>query len=173
MAISDAVEKSYARLERQVLQVAEAMPAEGYSFQPSAEVRTFGEQLRHLGAVQWVVGASILGSKPPADVGDGDSGPPAMTEKPEILRYVRDSFGYIRRAIQTVTIENALELMPHPYNASNTEFERLAMVVGYACHGWNHYGQMVVYQRLNSIIPPVVDGGMSSCRHIPISQVIR
>ena len=154
MPISGAVEKSYERLERQVLQVAEAMPAEGYSFRPSAEVRTFGEQLRHLGAVQWVVGASILGCKPTVDVGDGDSGPLAMTEKPQILRYVGDSFDYIRRAIQTMTIENALEPMPHPYNPSNTEFERLAMVVGYACHGWNHYGQLVVYQRLNGIIPP-------------------
>jgi hypothetical protein len=86
MAIASAIDKNYARLEHELLQVAEAIPADIYSFRPTAGVRTFGEQLRHIGAVQWVVGARLLNENPPVDVGDGDSGPTFMTAKIEIVK---------------------------------------------------------------------------------------
>jgi len=152
--IAQALDEIYARLERQLLQVAEAMPAEEFSFRPSPDVRTFGEQLRHIGAVQWVVGAGLLGEAAPVDVGDGDSGPPTMIGKPEILKYVSDSFTYLRRALAATDDSNALEMIPHPYDPRNTQVERLALIAGYAAHGWEHYGQVVVYERLKGIVPP-------------------
>lgn len=142
------------RLERQLLEVAEAMPADRYSFRPTAQVRSFGEQLRHIAAVQWVVGGGLLNEKSPLDVGDGDSGPLSMTAKPEIVKYSLDSFSYLRRAIKSINENNALEMIPHPFDPENTSTERLALVVGYASHGWEHYGQMVVYLRINGIVPP-------------------
>jgi hypothetical protein len=151
MNISGVLDPSYARLESQLLQVAERVPGENYSFRPSPEVRTFGEHLRHVGAVQWVVGAGIQGGNPPVDVGDGDSGPISMTSKEEILHYVRDSFAFIRGAISTIGMHNALDLIPHPYDPQNSKVERLALAIGYACHGWDHYGQLAVYERLNRI----------------------
>jgi hypothetical protein len=42
MSIADAIDKNYARLERQLLQVGEGMTAEGFSFRPTPEVRSFG-----------------------------------------------------------------------------------------------------------------------------------
>jgi uncharacterized damage-inducible protein DinB len=154
MTISDAIERNYMRLERQLLEVAEAMPADRYSFRPTAQVRSFGEQLRHIAAVQWVVGGGLLNEKSPLDVGDGDSGPLSMTAKPEIVKYSLDSFSYLRRAIKSINENNALEMIPHPFDPENTSTERLALVVGYASHGWEHYGQMVVYLRINGIVPP-------------------
>lgn len=153
MSIADAIDKVYARLERQLLQVAEAMPDDRFSFRPTPEVRSFGEQLRHIGAVQWVVGAGLLNEKPPVDVGDGDSGPLSVTAKPEIVKYVLDSFSYLRSVINSINDNNALEMIPHPFDPQNTRVERLALLVGYASHGWEHYGQMVVYERLNGITP--------------------
>jgi hypothetical protein len=46
--IANALDRNYAH---QLIQVAEEMPADKYSFKPSPDVRTFGEQLRHIGAV--------------------------------------------------------------------------------------------------------------------------
>jgi hypothetical protein len=154
MSLASAIDKNYAWLERQLLQVAEEMPADKYSFKPSPDVRTFGEQLRHIGAVQWVVGAGLLDEKPTVDVGDGDNGPISMVAKAEILKYVISSFSYIRRAIMTINDSTALEMIPHPYDPENTRIERLVLVQGYASHGWEHYGQMVVYERMNGIVPP-------------------
>jgi hypothetical protein len=152
MTISGVLDQSYARLERQLLHLAERVPAESYSFRPSPTVRTFGEQLLHIGAVQWVVGAGIQGGNPPVEVGDGDSGPISMISKADILAYVRDSFTFMRRAISSISMHNALDLIPHPYDPKRTKIERLALGIGYACHGWNHYGQLAVCERLSSSV---------------------
>jgi len=156
--IKSALDRVFARLELQLLAVAEEMPDDKYSFRPSTgesgEVRTFGEQLRHVAAVQWVVGAAVLGEKPPVDVGNDDDGPMGMTSKADILKYVKESFAYIGRAIASINDANALEIVPHPYDPASTKLTRLALAAGYACHGWEHYGQMVVYQRMNGIVPP-------------------
>jgi DinB superfamily len=154
MTIGEAIDKNYARLERRLLQVAEAMPEGRYSFKPTPDIRSFGEQLRHIGAVQWVIGAGLRGENPPVHVGDGDSGPLSMAAKSEILKYTFDSFAYVRTAVRIVDERNALEMIPHPFDPQNTRIERLALIAGYASHGWEHYGQMVVYQRMNGIVPP-------------------
>ena len=153
-SIAQALERPYARRELQVLQVAEEMPADQYSFRPTSDVRTFGQQLRHIGTVHWVVGAALLGEAPPVDVGDGDNGPLALTGKMEIVRYVKESFAYFRRAIQKLDNNNALEMVTHPYDPKNTKLSRLSLIAGYVCHGWGHYGQIVIYERMKGIVPP-------------------
>lgn len=155
VSIAQALDRPYARLELQLLQVAEAMPAEEFAFRPSVQVRTFGEQLRHVGAVQWVVGAALLAEAPPVEVGDGDSGPANLTTKAEIVRYAADSFVFLRRIITNLDDRKVLEIIPHPYDPGGTKLTRLSLIAGYACHGWGHYGQMVVYQRMKGIVPPL------------------
>jgi hypothetical protein len=64
--------------EKRVLGIAEIMPADKYSFAPSIGafkgVRTFGEELKHIAADNYLLGAGILGEKPSVDVGTGESG---------------------------------------------------------------------------------------------------
>jgi hypothetical protein len=145
MTIAESLDRPFERLERQLLQIAESMPEDEYSFRPTPEVRTFGEQLLHIAAVQWVVGAALLKTTRPVDVGDGDSGPLSMIAKAEILNYVKGSFAYIRQAIRAVSDDTALEAIPHPYDPQNTTVSQLSLIVGYLSHGWEHYGQLVVY----------------------------
>ena len=152
-SIADALDKIHSRLERQLLQVAEAMPDEEFSFRPSPDVRTFGEQLRHVVTVQWFIGAALLCEPPPVDIGDGDNGPLSLSGKAELLKYASESFAYFRRAIAAIDEHNAIEILPHSYDPS-IKRERLAIIAGYISHGWEHYGQMVVYQRKKGIVPP-------------------
>lgn len=156
--LAEEIDSIYARLEQHLFAIAEEMPESAFAFAPVDEVRTFGEQLRHIGAVQWVVGCSLLGEKVPVDVGDGDSGPTSMTGKAAILDYARESFVRMRQAVRIINAENALELVPHPYDPEHFRFTRIALLVGYAAHGWEHYGQMVVYQRMNGIVPAPTRG---------------
>jgi hypothetical protein len=90
-------------------------------------------------------GLSVLafqGGDPPVDVGDGDSGPTSMLSKADVQAYVQDSFTFIRRAISTITNHNAFDMIPHPYDPKSIKVERLTLGVGYACHGWEHYGNL-------------------------------
>ena len=69
---------------------------------------------------------------------------------------ILDSFAYLRDAIKSCKGSNAVEVIPHPFDPQSTRTERLALIVGYASHGWEHYGQMVVYQRITALfLPPV------------------
>src|SRR6266571_2243640 len=75
-------------IERELVPLAEAMPADKYGFAPvNGEfkgVRTFAEQMKHVAAVIYMVAASVLGEKNP-DMGGSENGPAAMKSKDEIV----------------------------------------------------------------------------------------
>jgi DinB superfamily len=145
--------------EKQVVEVAEAMPAEKYKFAPSqgefTGVRTFGEQLRHIAADNYLLGAAILGEKPPREAGgDDESGASGVQTKAEIIVYVRDSFTYMRRA--AAAIDDAKRPIPTPAISPWPEgtATRLGIAIEDCVHTWDHYGQLVEYLRMNGIVPP-------------------
>ena len=96
--------------ERRLVEMAEVMPAGKYSFAPSGEgfkgVRTFAQQLRHIAADNYLLGAGILGEKPPVDVGRGEDGSDAVRTKSEIAAYLKASFTYMHRAVRSIDDEN-------------------------------------------------------------------
>jgi uncharacterized damage-inducible protein DinB len=149
------LETSLAGMEKQLLGVAEAMPADKYSFAPTngefRGVRNFAKQLKHVGAVHYVIGAAILGEAPPADAAN-EQGPDALKTKAEVTKYLQDSLAYLRRAVATIDEKNLLEPLKTPFG-QGTE-TRLALVIGALEHSSNHYGQVVEYLRTNGVIPP-------------------
>lgn len=73
-----------------------------------------------------------------------------MTTQADILKYARDSFAYCRQALGTINEKNALERIPGMGGPGPTT--RLAMATFAASHPFEHYGQMVVYLRMNGHI---------------------
>lgn len=144
--------------EREVLAVANIMPEEKYSFVPKGEgfhgVRNFAEQLRHIAADNYLLGAGILGEKPPVDVGNGESGSNAVRTKAEIIAYVKNSFEYMHRA--SAAIDDNREVIPTPRISPWPEgtATRLGVAIEDCVHTWDHYGQLVEYLRMNGIVPP-------------------
>src|SRR5882757_6424175 len=96
--------------EKLIVSAADAMPADKYGFAPTdgefKGVRTFGQMVKHLSATNYILAASALGEEPPADAGD-ELGPEAARTKPEILNYVKGSFGYLDKAIEAIGQKNA------------------------------------------------------------------
>jgi uncharacterized damage-inducible protein DinB len=142
-------------LEHEFVPAAEAMPEDKFGFAPTSGefkgVRTFGEQVKHVAAVNYIFGAAILGEKVPVDVGD-ESGPASVKTKPDILSYLKDSFAYVHKAIQTVNDKNLVEPVKSPFGEGTVT--RLGLATSVAAHGFDHYGQMVEYLRMNGIVPP-------------------
>jgi DinB superfamily len=144
--------------EQQVMETAEAMPAEKYSFAPTEGafrgVLTFAEELRHIAADNYLLGAGILGENPPADTGKGESGSPAARSKPEIIAYLKESFTYMHRAAAAIDDVNAPIPTPpiSPWPAGTAT--RLGVAIEDCVHTYDHYGQLVEYLRMNRIIPP-------------------
>jgi uncharacterized damage-inducible protein DinB len=144
-------------IEKEIVSAVDAMPADKFGFAPSdgefKGVRTFGQQVKHLAATNHILAAAALGEEPPPDAGD-ELGPEAVRTKGEILDYLRSSFIHLAKAINAIGDENvAVKSSPiSPLSAG--QVTRLALIVESLMHSLNHYGQMVVYLRMNGVVPP-------------------
>ena len=143
--------------ESVIVSAADAMPADKYGFAPTdgefRGVRTFGQMLKHLSATNYILAAAALGEEPPADAGD-EVGSEAVRTKAEILNYLRGSFSYLDKAIETIG-QKTVPVKSSPISPlKSAEATRLALVVESIVHAFDHYGQMVEYLRMNGVVPP-------------------
>ena len=154
-SVAQTLDRAISGVEGEFVPAAEAMPENKYSFVPSSGefkgVRNFGEQAKHVAAVNYLVGAAILQEKPPVELG-GESGPESVKTKADIVKFLKDSFAYAHKAVGTVTADNAVAPIKNPFGEGTAT--RLGMATVFAWHGFDHYGQIVVYLRSNGIIPP-------------------
>ena len=152
--ISDSVAESLWFIEGCFLGVAEAMPEDKYGYIPTAgkfdDARSFGEQVKHVACAQFAFFNEFEGKKPPDDCERGGHDP-AKT-KAELIQYLKDSFDYSNRVIATLTPENAVDRIEGRYAGPNT---KLGISVVSVWHMSDHYGQLVEYLRMNSIVPPM------------------
>ena len=138
--------------EQLLISAADAMPESRYSFAPSngefSGVRTFAEQVKHLAAANYQLAAATLGEEPPAGT-DRETAPDSVRTKAQVMDYVRGSFAALHRAAAALNEKNMDDPIPSKGNRT-----RLLMLIDALVHSSNHYGQMVEYLRMNSIVPP-------------------
>ena len=141
-------------VEHDMVSLATAMPADKYDFKPTAgrfdDVRTFGEQVKHVATMIYMTSAIVLQEPSPYGPGRNNNGPDAIQGKEDILAYLKASLAYARKAVGSLTEKNHLDLLK-TYFGNET---RAAVAAGIAYHSYDHYGQMVVYARMNGIVPP-------------------
>src|ERR1019366_10050178 len=103
--VTEVLDRTVLNMEHEFVPAAEAMPEDKFGFAPTngafKGVRTFGQQIKHVAAVNYELGAAILEEKPPVDIGD-ESGPASITTKDDILKYLNESFAYVHKAVQTI-----------------------------------------------------------------------
>jgi hypothetical protein len=148
-----------ASVEKEVVSLAEAMPADRYGFAPSTSqgefkgVRTFAQQVKHIASTNWGVCSSALGEKPPMETGEGENGPDSVATKDQIVKYLKDSYAYCHKAELAITATNLTDQMGY-MGGDKGKQARLLWVNLPIWHSFDHYGQMVEYARMNGIIPP-------------------
>src|SRR5437868_10175242 len=161
--IASAIDREISVVEKEVLEAAEAMPEDKFDF--SAEklnisgsdykgVRTFGEQLKHIAASNYLIWSPITGEKPPDTVNDG-KGPDNMKAKTEIIKFLKDSFAFGHKAVATLNDSNLVQPIVRNNKPPTT---RLFLATFAAAHAFDHYGQMIEYLRMNGIVPPASRG---------------
>jgi uncharacterized damage-inducible protein DinB len=140
-------------IEKSFVGLADAMPAERYGFKPEngefKDVRTFGEQVKHVACGNFAFFNEIEKKEPPSRCDTG--GPSTAKTKAELVTYLRESFAYAHSVLRTMTPANALEPAGGPYGGAST---RLGLTTLAVWHVSDHYGQLVVYLRMNGIVPP-------------------
>jgi len=154
--LASGVDREITSIEKQIGEVAEAMPEDKYNFSPEnlnipgadyKGVRTFALQLKHVAASNFAIWSPLTGDTFPKDF-LGGNGPESVKTKAEILKFLHDSFALGHKAAATVTPENMLQT---PGHSKSTRLRLATFGVAHAC---DHYGQMVEYLRMNGVVPP-------------------
>jgi uncharacterized damage-inducible protein DinB len=147
----------FTMIERQFVSLADAMPAEAWNFAPKDGefhgVRTFAEQVKHVACANVAFFNEVEGKAPPANCETG--GPNPAKTKAELMRYLTESFAYATLVMRRLTPANALDPVEGPYGGKTT---RLGIATLAVWHATDHYGQLVVYLRMNGIVPPASAG---------------
>jgi DinB superfamily len=153
--IAQVMDRGVSGVEGEFVPAAEAMPEDKYSFAPTGGefkgVRTFVQQVKHVATVNYLVAASILEEKPPVDVSN-ENGPDSVKTKADAMKYLKDSFAYVHKAVATINEGNLLTPIKSPFGEGMTT--RLGMATLIVGHCFDHYGQMVEYLRMNNMVPP-------------------
>jgi hypothetical protein len=149
-------DRQLSQTEQEVVPLAEAMPADKYDFAPTQGefkgVRTFAQQMRHIATVNYEFAAAVLGEKNPVELGKAENGSDSLKTKDAIVKYLKDSFVLGHRAMSSLTDKNYMELIPSPEGKRKLPRGYFADVLVW--HTYDHYGQAVVYARMNGVIPP-------------------
>jgi uncharacterized damage-inducible protein DinB len=142
LATMDAAADKYVKL-------AEATPAEKFTWRPAAGVRSIGEVYLHIaGANYGLVGR--LGAQPPAGV-DLATLEKSTTDKAAIIKHLRDSFAHFKAAVQAFPEAEAEKMVPLFGGQQVTARHFLFFI---ADHNGEHLGQSIAYARTNGIVPP-------------------
>jgi uncharacterized damage-inducible protein DinB len=133
--------------KEQFVGLADAMPADKYDYKSTPAQRSFGEQVMHVVQVNGFL-YGTLGAKTPA---------PAINQmaktKDEVMTALRQSMDYGEAIVKEFSDAQLNErVAPPPF--MGPQASRLRLIYGSMQHTQDIYGQMVVYVRLNGIVPP-------------------
>jgi uncharacterized damage-inducible protein DinB len=154
--IASTVDHEISTIEKELVEVAEAMPENKFNFSPESlnipgddykGVRTFAVQLKHVAASNYFLWSALTGDKIPENF-KGGNGPEDLKTKADIIKFLKDSFALGHKAAATLTTENMLQTAEH------SKSSRLYLATFAVAHAFDHYGQMVEYLRMNGIVPP-------------------
>jgi uncharacterized damage-inducible protein DinB len=134
--------------EQRFIRLAEAVPAEKYSWRPGEGVRSIGEVYAHIVAANYGI-ARVLGTAPPPGL-DFKAITAASSDKAKTVQGLKDSFAHFRGAILALS-DADLDNPQKMFGRQTTLRGAFMMVTG---HMGEHLGQSIAYARMNGVVPP-------------------
>ena len=134
--------------ENKFTRLAEAIPAEKYSWRPSPDVRSFAEVFLHVSAANYNL-YKLVGTPPPTGL-DVKALEKSTTDKAKVVATLKDSFAHAQKAITSMS-DADLEKSMDWFGGKNTERGILLFILR---HGAEHLGQSIAYARFAGITPP-------------------
>jgi len=137
-------------MEKEFVSAAEAMPEDKFDFAPPATagdfkgVRSFADQIKHVTGANYYFFNTTGATE--ADLKTKDEAIAKLKTKTEIVQALKESFTQAHAYVDGITAENAFIT-----TAAGT---RAGMASFGMAHMMDHYGQLVVYLRMNNVIPP-------------------
>ena len=161
--VGQALDGQFRNADREIIPLAQAMPAEKYNFAPTngefQGVRTFAQQVKHMATYIYLLSSTILEEKPPVDIGPASNdfnGPDSLQTKDQIVAYLKGAVAYGHKALASINEKNYMDQVGRA--SGGPKMARVAAGSFMLFHDMDHYGQMVVYLRMNGLVPPASQG---------------
>ena len=139
--------RDYERASDKLLQLAEAIPAEKYSWRPTEEVRSISEVFIHVALANAFLSDRAAGIEPPPELGrDAES---KITAKAEVIAILKTSQDHVRQAHakRAGDFEEQVDFFWGPAPVRDVFLQM-------AAHSHEHLGQMIAYARMAGVAPP-------------------
>jgi uncharacterized damage-inducible protein DinB len=133
-------------VQRKIVDLASAVPADKYSWRPAPGVRSISEVYMHIAGGNYLL-ASFTGMKPP---GYDTRSLEKITETDRVLVELKKSFDHLRTAALNAT-DSDLDKSINMFGNDTTE--RAAFLTALN-HLHEHLGQSIAYARMNGVVPP-------------------
>jgi uncharacterized damage-inducible protein DinB len=133
----------------QVMQLAQAIPADKYSWAPQTGVRSTAEVMAHIVSANYFF-ASKLGAKIPEGV-KMETIEKDLKTKEALATELKRSYDLMINAIKSTKDASLSNKVEFPFPG---EFTSMTAVLIALSHSNEHLGQLIAYARMNGITPP-------------------
>jgi len=134
-------------VSQQLLALAEATPAEKFSWRPAPGVRSTSEVYMHIAIANFYL-LSVTGPKMPADLKD-DMGK-TVTSKAEVIAWLKRSLEAVKTAHAAETSKDLERKVKIDDRDATVDGMYLRIIV----HANEHMGQLIAYARMTGVVPP-------------------
>jgi len=134
----DVLATRWSEIGDKMVKLAEEFPEDRYNARPASDVRSFAEQLRHVAFWNRYVQKTLRREE--ADGQANELPQASYPTKSKIVRVLRSTFDDVAKEFRAMNGK-----------ANSTDEDTM---VSFIEHGGEHYGQLVVYARLNGVVPP-------------------
>jgi uncharacterized damage-inducible protein DinB len=134
-------------VSRQLISLADAIPADKYAWRPAPGVRSVSEVFMHIAAANFYL-LSVTGPKMPADLKQGMD--ETVTAKADVISWLKRSLDAVNNAHAQLKPGD----LQRKVKIAGKETTVDAMYLRIIIHDNEHMGQLVAYARMNGIVPP-------------------
>jgi uncharacterized damage-inducible protein DinB len=147
--------------EDKFARLAEAVPADKYTWRPAPDVRSFAEVFLHVAAANYNL-YKLVGTPPPTGF-EVKGFEKSTTDKAKVIATLKDSFAHARKAI-TAMPDADLDKSLDWFGGKNTERGVLLFVTRHAAE---HLGQSIAYARFIGVVPPWTEDAQKQQKQKP------
>ena len=140
-------EGEWNHVSEQLIALAEATPAEKFTWRPAAGVRSTSEVYMHIVRANFLM-LNVIGPKMPTDFKDGMQ--TTVTSKADVIRWLKRSLQAVK---ETHAAETSADLQ-RKTKFFNTDTTVDSVFLRIIVHNNEHMGQLVAYARMTGVVPP-------------------
>lgn len=136
-----------------LVRAAEKMPEDFYTLRPGAqtEVRTFGQLVGHLANFNYRWCSDAKGEKNPQEQADFEK----LTDKASLVKALDGALNYCDGVYAMLSDANSMDIVQGTRDdGTKTPVLRISRLIVNFAHNNEHYGNLVTYMRIKSILPP-------------------